>query len=374
MALLIASQLRAFAHDLELFVIQTCRRPVAVCAAEFWTGATGTGLCDGLRAAGWHVHEIDIRAYKGQPGDTVVSRIMRRVQRTYSRKLYRQRVINDCETVQPDLFLTVKGAELDVATLNAISAMGITTCNYYPDVNFNHASFDQATLPVYDHFVTTKSFQVDWLRDHREKGGVHFVHHGYCGLVHKPVYSEIAEADYLFDVGYAGNHSGYKAEQLGGLLEILPELDLGVTGPNWHNMQGWPKLVSRIDGRERRNVGFAQFVQRNKINLAFHYGIVDDGWSDLVSTRTFEIPACGGFMLHVDNAEIRELYDVGTEIDVFSSIEEMADKISYYLDRPDLRRTMTARAMERTIPAYSYAARAREMLGALGLPDHSTRD
>ncbi|WP_162789509.1 glycosyltransferase [Altererythrobacter sp. ZODW24] len=350
---------------------QTNRRPVAVCAAEFWTGATGTGLCDGLRAAGWLVHEIDIRAYKGQPGNTVVSRIMRRIQRTYSGQLYRHRVIDDCATVQPDLFLTVKGADLDVATLNAISAMGITTCNYYPDVNFNHASFDEETVQAYDHFVTTKSFQIDWLEEHRERGGVHFVHHGYCGLVHQPVYSKLAEADYLFDVGYAGNHSRYKADQLGGLLNLLPDLDLGVTGPNWQNMQGWLKLASRIDGRERRNVGFAQFVQRSKINLAFHYGIVDDGWSDLVSTRTFEIPACGGFMLHVDNAEIRELYDVGTEIDVFSSIEEMAEKVTYYLERPDLRRTMTAKAMERTIPEYSYATRAREMLAALGLPDYS---
>ena len=39
-------------------------------------------------------------------------------------------------------------------------------------------------------------------------------------------------------------------------------------------------------------------------------GVADETqWKDLVSTRTFEIPACKGFMLHVDNSEVREFFE-----------------------------------------------------------------
>ncbi len=88
-------------------------------------------------------------------------------------------------------------------------------------------------------------------------------------------------------------------------------------------------------------------------------GQVSSDWADMVSTRTFEIPACRGFMLHVDNEEIREFYKPGVEIDVFASPEELADKIKFYLRRPDLRAKMIERAFQRCVPNYSYIARAR---------------
>jgi spore maturation protein CgeB len=107
-------------------------------------------------------------------------------------------------------------------------------------------------------------------------------------------------------------------------------------------------------------MNYAQLVSAAKINLAIHMGTADgSGWQDLVSTRSFELPACKGFMLHVDNEEIRQLYDVGQEIDVFSSADDLCEKIRFYLDNDSIRLQMVEKAYHRCVPAYSYDQRAR---------------
>ena len=63
-------------------------------------------------------------------------------------------------------------------------------------------------------------------------------------------------------------------------------------------------------------------------------------------------------MLHIDNEEVRELFTPGVEIDVFSTAEELSEKVRFYLGRPDLREKMIERAYARAVPHYGYAERA----------------
>ncbi len=65
-----------------------------------------------------------------------------------------------------------------------------------------------------------------------------------------------------------------------------------------------------------------------------------ESWEDLVSTRTFDIPTCKGFMLHIDNPEVRELFEPGREIDLFASEDALIAKIEHYLARAMLRGEM----------------------------------
>lgn len=106
----------------------------------------------------------------------------------------------------------------------------------------------------------------------------------------------------------------------------------------------------------------AELIQSSRVNVAIHLGPAPDGSRDKVSTRTFEIPACKGFMLHEDNAEIRSLFEPGTEIDVFDTPEALYAKVEHYLARPDRRAEMIERAYRRAVPAYSYYERAEELM------------
>ena len=173
------------------------------------------------------------------------------------------------------------------------------------------------------------------------------------------------EADYRADVLHAGNHSASKQRWIEGAVDAVPEATFHLVGNRWReNAAGRPLARCSALG-ERVAVSYAEAIQMARINIAVHMGPTASGWEDLVSTRTFEIPACGGFMLHIDNDEVREFFKPGVEIDVFSTPEELADKIRFYLTRPELRMQMIERAHARCVPAYGYAARAREIADIL---------
>ena len=60
----------------------------------------------------------------------------------------------------------------------------------------------------------------------------------------------------------------------------------------------------------------------------------------MITLRVFEVLACGGFILAEYSDALAELFDIGTEIEVWRTQEELLDKISFYIDKPNLRDTI----------------------------------
>jgi hypothetical protein len=332
-----------------------------VFAGSFWAGASERGLADGFRALGWAVQEVDSRSLGVNAGSELGLRLAARAFAQVAERGYHREILESCRSLKPDVFLTIKGIGISADLLRQIRKTGARSVMYYPDFHFDHPGVSTDSFGEYDLFVTTKSFQLNHLERMIGEERVAYVPHGYSDCVHRPVYSSMTDADFRADVLHAGNHSSHKQRWLEEALSRLPELSLEIIGNRWREraLPG-PLSRSRMPGA-RMGVGYAEAIQTARINIAVHMGPTSSGWEDLVSTRTFEIPACGGFMLHVDNDEVRDLYRVGEEIDVFASVEELADKIAFYLPRQSLRDTMIVRAQARCVPAYSYKRRAEQI-------------
>ena len=69
---------------------------------------------------------------------------------------------------------------------------------------------------------------------------------------------------------------------------------------------------------------------------------------DLQTTRTVEIPACGGFMLAERTNEHLALFNAGTEADFFSSNEELLALCRKYLKDDTLREQIAEAGRHRT--------------------------
>jgi glycosyltransferase involved in cell wall biosynthesis len=331
-----------------------------VFAGDFWRGSTEYGLAQGFRKLGLAVQQVEIRRYFADFGSELSARVLNRGLKPFAVKAFRAAAIEVARTVGADIFLSIKGTFLDAETLRVLKDLNIATAVFYPDYYFNYPGVSLDSFDYYDLIITTKSFQVPWLKERFGSNKIAYVPHGYSSGVHWPIASGGDETDYVFDLQHVGGHSSYKHAWFEELHARLPEASLRLIGPRWEG-----KFKSRTSTvlDALYDCAYSLSLQAARINVAVMMGPHEPtGWMDNVSTRSFEIPACKGFMLHIDNDEIREFFKAGEEIDVFSSGDELADKARFYLARPALRQRMILRAYERCVPAYSYDARCTEIL------------
>lgn len=79
--------------------------------------------------------------------------------------------------------------------------------------------------------------------------------------------------------------------------------------------------------------------------------------------RTFEIPACGAFMLAERTDEHLELFEENREAAYFGSVEELLDKVRYYLSHEDERQRIAKAGYRRvTAGRHTYLDRLKEIL------------
>ena len=79
---------------------------------------------------------------------------------------------------------------------------------------------------------------------------------------------------------------------------------------------------------------------------------------DLITARTFQIPACGAFMLHERNSEVLEYFSEDTEAGFFGTHAELAAKVARYLADDDARERIAENGRQRSATGdYSIDAR-----------------
>jgi spore maturation protein CgeB len=131
------------------------------------------------------------------------------------------------------------------------------------------------------------------------------------------------------------------------LLDLAKKYNLPITisGP------GWEKVLNK-DLRRRYTLGgmlkdaeYRENIWKSKINLSF---ITRENEED-VAHKAFEIAACGGFLLALRSPGHEACFQEGKEAEYFSSLEECAAKIRYYLDHPVEREKIAGRGYERAI-------------------------
>lgn len=82
--------------------------------------------------------------------------------------------------------------------------------------------------------------------------------------------------------------------------------------------------------------------------------------------RTFEIPACGAFLLAERTDEHLEFFDEDREAVFFGDENELTDKVHFYLDHESLRQKIIEASRTRMeLNNYTYENRVRTIIGFL---------
>ncbi len=89
--------------------------------------------------------------------------------------------------------------------------------------------------------------------------------------------------------------------------------------------------------------------------------------ADMVTMRVFDVLACGGFVITQRSAALDELFEVGVELEAYSSLGELCEKVAYYLAHQDEARDIAKRGLAAVRERHDVRSRVRHMLTSMGL-------
>lgn len=101
--------------------------------------------------------------------------------------------------------------------------------------------------------------------------------------------------------------------------------------------------------------------QASKINLNMTIRPIETG----LSLRVWDILGCGGFLLTNYQAEIPDYFEIGKELETYESMEELEEKIQYYLTHEEERMEIAINGYEKVARHHTYEIRLAQMLKVL---------
>jgi len=218
-----------------------------------------------------------------------------------------------------------------------------TLIAYSPDdcrILYNEAVRYAQSIPEYDLHITTKSYNVEELRNWGARD-VLFIDNAYCPEIHRPLELSTVDRDHFAcEVGFVGYFEEDRAERM---LELARAgVPVVVRGPAWNRLRNSHHDLTVFD-EYLEDEDYPKAVNATGINLGF----LRKQARDLQTTRSIEIPACGGFLLAERTPEHQALFEEGQEAEFFEGFDELLEKCQFYMAHPDERERIAMGGLER---------------------------
>lgn len=255
-------------------------------------------------------------------------------------------IIEKINSTYYDIVWIDKGVTIFPETLQYIKKKSPKTLliSYSPDnmaLRHNQSQQYLECIPLYDHIITNKSYILEDMRKLGAKD-IRFVNNSYESTFHYP--RTLTSEDYKEiggDIGFVG---AWEKERCESIL-YLAQHGLNVRvwgGGKWLKYKGmYPNLTIENKGLYSEN--YSKSFQAFKISLCFLRKMN----FDLQTTRTVEIPACGGFMMAERTSEHQAMFEEGKEAAFFSTNEELLEKCKYYLFHEEERKQIATAGLKR---------------------------
>jgi len=271
-------------------------------------------------------------------------------------------IVRIAKEVKPEIIWVDKGLWICSETLKKIrNSIKTTIVHYNPDDPFGDfrkgwRAFIKA-IPEYDiHFVPRDCN----IKEYEDVGAkkVFRLYRGFDPNTHHPMPISAKEREnFGGEVGFIGSWEKERADSL--VFLARQGIKIRIWGEGW-NMAAHPNLI--IENQALLGADYAVGICSFDINLSF----LRKGNRDMSTSRSIEIPACGGFMLTERTDEHLALFEEGREAEFFGSDEELLDKVKYYLAHPEERKRIAAAGRERCLKSgYSYQDRLKRLLSVI---------
>ncbi len=269
---------------------------------------------------------------------------------------------NDIEQIvaaeRPDYLFTLKGEKFSPDFVRSIKQSGCVTILW-----FTILSLEDWMIPLakeYDFVVTNADHNMFSLAEKGVKN-VTWIHQGFS-----PEFFGVTDtadvsipSEYYADVAMIGSMGKPIYTKRSELVARLRRegIDIKWWGPRLaRQMRNIRYFCGGVHhswaGREVYMRDFADVIRHVRVFVGQDADTPFRG--KYLSNRSFAVMGCGGFYLCRRTSGIESIYDVGREMDVFDTDDEMVKKIRYYLDREEVRKDMALAGQKRVLTDYTY--------------------
>ncbi len=122
---------------------------------------------------------------------------------------------------------------------------------------------------------------------------------------------------------------------------------------NWKNIPYfWGGVHHAWAGKEAYMKDFADVIRNVKIYIGQDADIPLAGL--YLSNRIFAVAGCGGFYLGNRTPGIEAAFEIGKEVEVYESDQELLEKVTYYLQHEAARERIALAGQQKVLTQYSY--------------------
>lgn len=258
-------------------------------------------------------------------------------------------------------------------TISALSKHTISVGYYFDDtwrINYSHF------WSKYYTWVTTSD--VNGINRWRELGCNNFIYVPFS--CNAEVFRKMAVSK-IYDVSFVGAYHPYRAW----LLRKLGQAGINTAawGFRWPNGRLTQDAMVEVFNQSRINLNMSNNDSRDigfllspakplKDTLRAWKGAArsiyrpDAKTREMVKGRHFEINACGAFQLSYYVEGLERHYVIGDEIALYASLEDLIDKIRYYLKHEDEREAIASRGYKRTLRDHTAEKRFTDLFNTIG--------
>lgn len=328
--------------------------------------ACATFYARALQKLGHEVFFLDPNFFKGS--SPIGSFWIRLTKKPLAKQVVQMRsqLIEQCKEHRIELVLNLAENFISNETLKALKNLPSPPKLIYHshDNNFSRGILKPGdffeSLSLYDCVFTTKSQN---LQRYRMLGQPlsFFIPCAFEPSVHRPTSNSTSRfGNKKFAVSFVGTYDRSRDR----FLNAIGWDQLYVWGDRWKKFDGFSTHKDRIHPQAVYLSDFADVMSNSQIAL----GLLREEVSDRHTQRTFEIPACGAFQIAPRNDEILSFFKEDEEIVCFDSLEELKDKVNFYLTHASTREKIARNGFQKvTQSGHTYEDRVKTMLDKLSL-------
>ena len=225
---------------------------------------------------------------------------------------------------------------------------GAICIHYTPDPVFTlHTSRHFIkSLPFFDLCITTKEYELNAYKENGSKD-VLFTLHGIDDrftILAQPS-NRLRQSGSVF-VGHCEPHYINVVKAAASV-----DGDLQIYGSGWTKAAKVNPILSKhVKAEGAWGLDYVRTLALAKIGL----GLLCKYYPDQFTTRTFEVPAAGAMLLAERTEAHQELFVEGVEAEYFSTIDEMKEKLKFYLSDESARLKIAEAGQARCLDEYHW--------------------